>query len=100
MISWLDSDELPSDLKAVLLTISDALGGRKPNADLVRTIAHQCHPDIPGHKFSIEYTPRPPKGSQPRSRALYVISIRGHRTDGRWQFWPSQLVGLLSELSR
>lgn len=86
MTEWWKARDIGPELIVVLQTIADALHGRAPNADLVRTIAPQCRPHIPWHQVAIQYTPRPPKGSRPRRKAFYTISICGPGVDGRWVF--------------
>jgi hypothetical protein len=66
-----------------------------PTPDLLQEIAPQYRDAVSEHQVIIEHKPRPPKGTKPRPKAVYVISIRGKRVNGGWAFSPGQLADLL-----
>ena len=43
----------------------------------------------------VEYKPRPPKGTKPRLRAIYVIWIKGSSVNAGWQFSHGELAEAL-----
>jgi hypothetical protein len=91
---------LSPEISIVFLTIAEALGERTPNPDLLRAVVPECRPVIPGHNVTIKYAHRSPKGTRPRRRSSFTISIQGIRVDGIWYFTIGQLVALLSDLRR
>src|SRR5438477_2122024 len=99
MTDWRESGDVTPELGLVLKAMARALCGRLPNPDLLGKIAPQYRDVVPGHQVTIEHKPRPPKGTRPRLKAVYTISIIGDRVVGKWGFTPGQLAKLLSKVS-
>lgn len=91
---------LTPEVRLVLTAIAYALCGRLPNPDLLNKIAARYCGAVPGHQSKIERRPRPPKGTKPRLKAIYTLSINGSRVDGRWNFTPGQLANILRSLTK
>lgn len=99
MRDWQGRGELTPELGLILSALARALAGRAVTPELLAELVNEYRDAIPGHQIFVEHQLRPPKGSQPRSRALYKIRVIGPRIDGQWPFWPSQLSKLLDPVA-
>ena len=86
--------EISPDMELVVSAISTTLDGRQPAPEFISNAAPHWRDILPGHRITIEHIPRPPKGSKPRPRAYYLISIVGDRVNGRCSLSPSELMTL------
>jgi hypothetical protein len=90
-----DLQSLPPHVMTVLVAAANALGNKALTPESLQEIAGQFADSVGDHKARIEHQPRPPKGTKPRLKAVYTLSILGPRIDGRWGFSPGQLTELL-----
>ncbi len=86
---------LPPHVKEALAAIARALGQKTLTPDVLDQVAEQFANSLDGHKLRIEHRPRPPKGTTPRPKALYILSIIGPRVDGKWSFSCGEFADLL-----
>jgi len=95
MEDWRNEADVSPDVRAVLASLAVALLGRLPTPALLEQLAETYIDAVPQHRAKFEHVGRPPKGTKPRPRARYTLSIVGPRIDGRWTFSPGQLAKLL-----
>ena len=86
---------LSPDVGIVIDSVARALEDRRLSPGLISDTAPQWQNALPDHVITIEYTPRPAKGSKPRPKASYTISIVGERVNGRWRLWAGEFESLI-----
>ncbi len=91
--------ELSPEVDIVIDSVARALEDQRLSPRLISDTAPQWQNALPDHVITIEHTPRPARGSKPRSKASYTITIVGERVNGRWRLWAGEFETLIEARS-
>jgi hypothetical protein len=79
-----------------MTALGDALAGRRPTAELLRSLASSYEALVPSHETKITHKPR---GTFHPRKAFFVVSIEGARLNAQWNLTAGQLRDAINAVS-